>query len=252
MLINPVKTKKIQSNKDDLLAILDSAVGKLTTNTIVVITSKIVSICEGSYIPVKEINDKKSLIISESEQYTVHNFASSKFIFTIKNNILIPSSGIDESNANQRYVLWPKDAQASANLIRQYLSSQNPELMVGVVITDSTCRPLSRGTSGICIAHSGFSALKNYIGKDDLFGRPMHVTQANLAAGIAAAAVLVMGEGTEQTPVCLVTDLRNIDFQDRDPTHEELEELYIPIEEDLFEPFLSGVEWARGGKYDGR
>ena len=33
-------------------------------------------------------------------------------------------------------------------------------------------------------------------------GRPFKMSQANVAAGLAAAAVVVMGEGSEQTPLC--------------------------------------------------
>ena len=123
-----------------------------------------------------------------------------------------------------------------------------------MVITDSTCHPLRRGTTGISLAHSGFYALKNYVGKPDLFGRPFSVSQANHAEGLAAAAVLAMGEGTEQTPLCIVSDLPFVNFNAENPHEDELKEINIPLKEDLFAPFLESVEWkkGKGGTANGR
>jgi F420-0:gamma-glutamyl ligase len=68
-----------------------------------------------------------------------------------------------------------------------------------------------------------------------------------VALGLAAAAVLAMGEGTEQTPIAIITDVSFVKFQQRDPTKEELEYFYIKNkEEDLFAPFLNAVKWQKG------
>lgn len=119
---------------------------------------------------------------------------------------------------------------------------------LSVVITDSTCRPLRRGVSGIAIAFSGFKPLRDYVGEPDLFGRPFRVSQSDLAGGLAATAVLVMGEGTESTPMALLGELNFIDFVPRDPTADELASLRIPLDEDLFAPFLQAVTWLPGGR----
>jgi dihydrofolate synthase / folylpolyglutamate synthase len=58
--------------------------------------------------------------------------------------------------------------------------------------------------------------------------------------------VLQMGEGAEQTPIALLTELSFVHFQDRDPTAEELATVIIPLEEDLFAPFLASVQWRTG------
>jgi F420-0:gamma-glutamyl ligase len=68
-----------------------------------------------------------------------------------------------------------------------------------------------------------------------------------VANGLAASAVVVMGEGTEQTPIVLMSDLPFIDFQDRNPNQEELEALTISRDEDLYAPFLNGADWKKGG-----
>ena len=89
--------------------------------------------------------------------------------------------------------------------------------------------------------------MNDYVGTPDLFGRTLNVSSSNVAAGIAAAAVVAMGEGTEQTPLCIVEDVPFVDFQRRDPTPAELAALVIPPGEDLFGPFLNAVEWRTGG-----
>jgi len=117
---------------------------------------------------------------------------------------------------------------------------------VGVIISDSTSRPLRRGITGIVLAHSGFLALKNYVGKPDLFDRPFNLSQADIAGGLAASAVLQMGEGNEQTPIAILSDLPFVQFQDRNPNNDELNEINLTLEDDLFAPFLTVVKWEKG------
>src|SRR3981081_676973 len=92
-------------------------------------------------------------------------------IFTVVGNTLMPNAGIDESNAGDVYVLWPREPQATANKVRNYLCERFGLSHIGVVITDSTTRPLRWGVGGVAIAHSGFREINDYRGKDDLFGR---------------------------------------------------------------------------------
>jgi F420-0:gamma-glutamyl ligase len=155
-------------------------------------------------------------------------------------------AGIDESNGDGYYILWPKDSQQSANAIREYLVQKFGVRDVGVVITDSTSQPLRRGTCGIALAHSGFAALRDYMDQPDIFGRRMHVTHANITGGVAAAAVLAMGEGNEQTPLALLRDLPVVEFQARNPTADELAMTTLSLEDDLFAPFLTAVDWLPG------
>lgn len=245
MIVTTVKTDKITAGALTLQALLDTAISDLTEGSIVAITSKVVSLCENNVVPMDSM-DKEELIVKESNYYLPATLSKYGYHFTITDNTLISVAGIDESNGNGHYILWPKDSQATANTIRAYLRQRFNLQRVGVVITDSTCHPLRRGTNGILLAHSGFSALNNYVGKPDLFGKPFSVSQADVAGGIAAAAVLQMGEGTEQTPIAILTDLPFVQFQDHDPSPEELKETTISLEDDLFAPFLSSVEWKKG------
>ena len=105
---------------------------------------------------------------------------------------------------------------------------------------------MRRGSTGITLAHSGFSALNDYIGKPDLFGRPFTVSLADVADGLAAAAVLQMGEGRERTPIAILSDLPFVEFQNHDPKKSELKKMTISLADDLFGPFLSSVKWQKG------
>lgn len=245
MKIKAIKTGKISAGDKDILSLLNEFLPNLGEGEVVVIASKIVSLCENNVIPIGSIN-KKRLVIEESNQYLPRSLSKYGYYFTITDNTLIPMAGIDESNGNGNYVLWPKNAQKSANEIRKWLQNRFKLKRVGVLISDSTCQPLRRGTTGISLAHCGFLGLTNYIGLPDLFARPLDVTQANIAGGLAAAAVLAMGEGAEQTPICVISDVPFVKFQSRNPTADELAEINIPLEEDLFAPFLSAVPWKQG------
>lgn len=246
MRVTAIRTAKVQPG-DNLFELLDSAITDLAEASVVVVTSKIVSLAEGNVVAFDE-TDKKDLITSEAELYLPDNMSKYGHKFTITKNTLIASAGIDESNGGGYYVLWPKDAQASANAIRQHLSERFKLANVGVVITDSTCQPLRRGATGIILAHSGFKALRNYIGQPDIFGRPFEVSQANVAGGLAAAAVVTMGEGAEQTPLAMISDVPFVEFQPRDPSADELKEINISLDEDLFAPFLKNAPWQPGHK----
>jgi F420-0:gamma-glutamyl ligase len=98
----------------------------------------------------------------------------------------------------------------------------------------------------VSIAHSGFAALNNYIGKPDIFGRIMQMTKANVADALAESAVAVMGEGSEQTPLALIEDLPFVRFQKRNPTPNELNALSISMDNDLYAPLLTRGPWKKG------
>ncbi len=226
--------------------LLDQVV-KLPENSVLAITSKVVSICENNVIPVKDA-DEKELIKKEADYYLPFDTSKYNYNFTIKNRTLISNAGIDESNGGGMFVLWPKDPQKAANEIRKYLKDKFGLNNLGVIISDSTLTPLRLGTMGIAIAHSGFAAANNYVGKPDLFGRPFKVSQSNVAGGLAAAGAVVMGEATEQTPIVIIEDVPFVEFQDRDPTREELDEIRISPEDDIFAPLINSVKWLPGDK----
>jgi coenzyme F420-0:L-glutamate ligase/coenzyme F420-1:gamma-L-glutamate ligase len=98
---------------------------------------------------------------------------------------------------------------------------------------------------GTCLAHCGFKQLADYRGKKDLFGRKIKFVQLNVAEAIASAAVLEMGEVAEQMPLALVEEIKHIEFQDHEPTQQELQALRIELEDDVYGPFLKSVPWVK-------
>ena len=248
MKVTSIRTERITAGATELLPLLEQMIPDVEDGSVIAITSKIVSLCEGRVIPLDKI-DKDELVVRESDLYLPASVSKYRHHFTITNNTLIPMAGIDESNGDGQYVLWPADVQATASQVRAWAKQQFGLSRIGVIITDSTCHPLRRGTNGIMLGYSGFRALNDYVGRPDLFGRPFAVSQADVAGGLAAAAVLQMGEGAEQTPIAILTDLPFVDFQDRDPTAAELASVIIPLDEDLFAPFLTSVPWQKGTRH---
>lgn len=246
MNVNPLKTRKVTAGSVSIFDFLDESIKDLSEKSVVAISSKVVSICEGRVVPLDSIK-KDDLVAQESERYLPRHTSKHGFSFTITQNTLIASAGIDESNSDGNFVLWPKDPQKSANTIREYLADRFDLKNVGVVITDSTCMPLRWGAVGIALAYSGFKATNDYASKKDLFGRKLVFGKTAVASGLAASAVLAMGEGAEQTPIVIIGGLESIQFQPRNPTAEELKYFSIQdTDEDLFYPFLSKATWKKG------
>ncbi|MEP7167136.1 MAG: coenzyme F420-0:L-glutamate ligase [Candidatus Woesebacteria bacterium] len=242
MIVTPIKTTPIRANERTLIVLIDTYISDFHEREVLVITSKIVSLCEGNVVSGDADRDK--LVASEADFYVADKNPYG-FHMTIKNNTMIASAGIDLSNGDGQYVLWPKDVQKSANEIRTYLCTRFSLKEVGVLITDSHVTPLRWGTVGISLGHSGFEALNSYIGKPDIFGRKLKVTNSNIAEGLAAAAVVCMGEGDECTPLATIEQVPFVHFQDRNPTKEELQQLSISMEEDIFAPLLTAVDWKK-------
>lgn len=244
MIVTAIRTAAVKPG-DSLLKILHDALPSLPDHAVVAITSKIVAICEGSLVPI-EAGVKAALIYEQAERYLPPHGRYGVSI-TTKHRMLIANAGIDESNSQCNYVLWPADPQATTNSVRAYLRGRFGHDNLGVLVVDSKTTPLRWGVTGTALAHSGFAALNDYVGELDIFGRPFVFEKANIADGLAATAAVVMGEGAEQTPIAIIEDLPFVSFQSRDPTTKELADLTIALEDDLYSQLLTSVEWIRGG-----
>lgn len=238
MIIKSYRTEKITPGSN-FFSILDSSLPKLQEKDIVVVTSKIVSICQGRVV--KNTEDKQTLIRKEAEKY-IEEPSISRFhvTLTIKEGILIANSGIDESNAGGYFVLWPKKLFEEARKMWAYLREKHEVKNLGVLITDSRLVPLRWGTLGIGLSWCGFEPLKDYIGTPDIFGRKLRVTKQNLVDGLAAAAVTVMGEGNEQTPLAVIGNA---------PVRFSASQASVRIhpKDDMFAPLIDSSKWQAGG-----
>lgn len=244
MKLTPIKTVPVEANAHDLLAFVDEYVPVMPEHAIVAISSKVVSLCEGRVVKTGEVS-KADLARREAQYFLPPELNPYGVTVTVNRDIMIASAGIDESNGGGYLVLWPEDPQASANRIREHLRVKFG-YEVGVLITDSRLTVMRRGTIGLGLTHSGFKGLRNYVGTPDVFGSyDLKYTFASIIDGLAAAAVVVMGEGDECTPIVVMEDLDFVEFQDRNPTPEELRQLRIPLEEDVYSEMLKLVPWDK-------
>lgn len=244
----PVRTPKVLPNQKSLAQLLNENIKNLEDGSIIAITSKIVSLCEGRAVATDK-TDKDELMRGEAELYYPAESNRYRHHFTITRGTILGASGIDESNGDGYYVLLPDDVQSTANTMRQYLKTKFGLKNLGVMITDSASIPLRLGAVGVCLAYSGFEPIKDYRGTPDLFGREFKIERANLAEGLAAAAVLAMGEGDEQTPLCVISGCPLISFRKEDPSAEELSSVFLSLDEDLFAPFINNGQWQKGGRF---
>lgn len=250
MKIRAIKTHKITTEDKNILDVIDKYITSLTDGSIVAVTSKIVAICEGRVVKVDD-TDKDQLIKQESQYFIPRDRNKYHVALTVTDNLLTASAGIDESNGNGFYVLWPENSYHSANQIRHFLRKKFNLKNLGVIISDSKTMPLKWGVTGTSIGHSGFKALDDLIGTEDIFGRPLMMTKVNIAENLAAAATLLMGEGQEQQPLTIIEDLPFVKFVENNPSAEEIEEMKISLEDDIYAPFLTAAKWEKGEKYNG-
>ncbi|MBI2707680.1 MAG: putative folate metabolism gamma-glutamate ligase [Proteobacteria bacterium] len=243
MQVEAIKTHRIEL-RDSLEEIFDLYIPSLEEQTIVAITSKIISICQGRVIE-KSGCSKEELIKQEADAILQNAPNPYGICLTIKDNILIPSAGIDESNGSGIYILYPQEVQEVAQAIWTYLRTKHNIDHLGIIITDSHTTPMRRGVVGIALGWCGFEPLFSYVGKPDIYGQPLRVTQINLLDALATSVVLIMGEGNEQTPLAVIKNAPKISFLKRPPTLEEKESVIMSIEDDLYAPLLLTGSWVK-------
>lgn len=248
MIVKPVKTQVVTAGSISLNELLDKNISELDEGAVVAITSKVAAICEGRVVPIGSV-DKQELVRQESEYYLDPGLNKYGFSFAISHGTLVPLAGIDESNGDGNYILWPADPYKTARDCRDFLAAKFGLDNIGVILTDSTARPLHYGTEGVAIGFAGFKPINDYVGQDDLFGRPFKVSMANIPDALASTAVLTMGEGTEQTPIAVIEDVPFVQFDNSSPTEAELKQFFVSHQEDdLFKPFLQNAPWQKGGQ----
>ncbi|MCA9354628.1 MAG: coenzyme F420-0:L-glutamate ligase [Candidatus Kaiserbacteria bacterium] len=236
MQIIGIKTRVLQPPKDDLFSVLDESLTDVQEGDVVCVSSKVVAINEGRCVA-KEVFDKEAHIAAEAQVMIPRPYWHAPL--TITNNVFVSSAGVDQSNSDGYYTLLPQDPFVSAEAVYTYLKKRFNLKNIGVIITDSRSEPCRFGAVGAAIGFWGVSPLHDHIGREDLFGRKIRVERSNIVDGIAAAAVVVMGEVDECTPVAIVRavpDLRFAEGNQRD-------QLFCPFAEDtfrvLYEDFLT-------------
>ena len=232
---------------DDITNIIIESVKKnnesLRENDIVVITHKIISKAEGKIIDLTKIvpsEESKNissqtgkdprlveLIISQSSE--IVKIEREIIITETKHGFVCANGGIDTSNvgkSSNHVTLLPDDPDKSARKIRDDINSRT-NVTVGVIISDTFGRPFRTGQVNIAIGIAGLDPIKSYIGKLDMYGNVLRITEIAIADEIASAAELVMGKSS-RVPVTIV---RGYDFTSYDSSISKLMRLK---KDDLF------------------
>lgn len=230
--IIPIPIQDDISDGDDIADLIIQSLKEknesLQENDVVVITHKIISKAEGKTTDLTKIVPSEEsikisshtrkdprlveLIISQSK--TIVKIEHDIIITETKHGFICANAGIDTSNVGKmpnHVILLPDDPDESARKIRNSIISRT-NVSVGLVISDTFGRPFRKGQVNIAIGVAGIDPVKSYIGKKDMYGNILKVTEIAVVDEIASAAELVMGKSS-RVPVTIV---RGYDFTSYD------------------------------------
>ena len=220
----------------------------LADGDVLVLAQKIVSKAEGRMVNLSQIlpspaaidlardveKDPRLVELVLQESNLVLRKRPGTIIVEHRLGFVCANAGIDHSNVHGEagapedwVLLLPKDADASAQAIRQRLETASGARL-GVLIIDSHGRAWRIGTVGTTIGLAGMPGVADLRGMPDLFDYHLQITQVGVADELAAAASLVMGQAAEGTPVIHV---RGFPYPLREAS---LGEILRPHEQDLF------------------
>jgi coenzyme F420-0:L-glutamate ligase/coenzyme F420-1:gamma-L-glutamate ligase len=194
---------------DDLSAAVAAAAPWLRDGDVVVVTSKVVSKCEGRLVPAPEAAESRDRLrrkLVEAEAVRVLARRGHTLITENRLGVVQAASGVDGSNvAATELALLPVDPDTSAATLRAGLH-ERLGVTVATVITDTMGRAWRNGQTDAAVGSAGLLVLHSYAGAVDGHGNHLEVTEVAVADEIAAAADLVKGKLTA-IPVAVVRGL---------------------------------------------
>ena len=241
--IIPVKIDKEIEQNDDISELILSSTSKpeIRDNDILIVTQKIISKQEGHVVQLSTVTPtllatgigseygKDPRIVQKilDESRRIVRLNGGIIITETIHGFVCANSGVDESNVKHGYVtLLPKDANASAQRLRELIMKKTGK-SIAVVISDTFGRPFRMGQTNGAIGFAGISAIADYIGTKDTFGRILHSTEIAIVDEICSASELVMGKSLN-TPIAIVRNYKFNDFKN------EMNYLLRSKDEDLF------------------
>ena len=226
LILKSIKEKKESLKENDVIVITHKIISKSEGRTIDL--TKIIPSEESKNISYRTGKDPKlvELIISQSNE--IIKIQRDIIITETKHGFVCANSGIDTSNVEKsnHVVLLPVDPDKSAREIRNYIKSR-AKTNVAVIISDTFGRPFRKGQVNVAIGVAGIDPIKSYMGKSDMYGNILRVTEIAIADEIASAAELVMGKSL-RVPVTIV---RGYDFSFNDAS---ISKLTRAKKDDLF------------------
>ncbi|WP_458319815.1 coenzyme F420-0:L-glutamate ligase [Mycolicibacterium brisbanense] len=198
---------------DDLAGAIAAAAPWLRDGDVLVVTSKVVSKCEGRIVDAPADPEERDTLrrkLIDSEAVRVLARKGRTLITENAIGLIQAAAGVDGSNVGStELALLPVDPDGSAAALRDALRDRLG-VTVAVVITDTMGRAWRNGQTDFAIGASGLSVLHGYAGAMDRHGNELVVTEVAVADEIAAAADLVKGKLTA-IPVAVV---RGLDLAD--------------------------------------
>mgnify|MGYP001575731407 FL=1 len=226
--ITPVQISKDVEQHDNIIELLISSPSKpeIKNGDILVITQKIISKQEGNIVDLSTVmpsllaigiaspygKDPRVVEIILSQSKRIVRMNNGVIITETTQGFICANAGIDESNVKNGYVtLLPKNADDTAKKLKDQIFQKTGK-DVAVVISDTFGRPFREGQTNCAIGIAGISAISDYVGTKDTFGKTLHVTAIAIVDEICSAAELVMGKALN-TPIAIV---RNYKYQKSD------------------------------------
>ncbi len=158
---------------DDLAAAIAAAAPWLQDNDIVVVTSKVMSKCEGRIVDAPldpEARDTLRRKLIDAEAVRVLARKGRTLITENALGIVQAAAGVDGSNVDAaELALLPVDPDASAAALRSGLRDRLG-VTVGVVVTDTMGRAWRTGQTDAAIGAAGLTVLHGYEGSHDRHG----------------------------------------------------------------------------------
>ena len=215
---------------DDLSAAVAAAAPWLRDSDVVVVTSKVVSKCEGRLVAAPEDPEERDQLrrkLVDDEAVRVLARKGRTLITENRIGLVQAAAGVDGSNVGRtELALLPVDPDGSAATLRAGLR-ERLGVDVAVVITDTMGRAWRNGQIDAAVGAAGLTVLHGYSGAIDRYGNELVVTEIAVADEVAAAADLVKGKLTAM-PVAIV---RGLTVTDDGST---ARQLLRPGPEDLF------------------
>ncbi|MBV9353793.1 MAG: coenzyme F420-0:L-glutamate ligase [Mycobacterium sp.] len=194
---------------DDLAAAVAQAAPWLRDGDIIVVTSKVVSKCEGRLVAAPEQLEERDRLrrkLIDLEAVRVLARKGRTLITENRLGLVQAAAGVDGSNVGAaELALLPVDPDASAAALRAGLR-ERLGVTVAVVITDTMGRAWRNGQTDVAVGAAGLAVLHGYAGALDMHGNELIVTEIAVADEVAAAADLVKGKLTA-IPVAVVRGL---------------------------------------------
>lgn len=215
----PLRTPVIKPGDDLVGALVRAAggAGGFKEGDVVVVSSKAVSSWQGRLLELGGISPSKRALSLARRSGLEPSFVEVVLreadrvlgctrgaILTLKDGLLLANAGVDCSNVPPGKVsLLPANPPQTARRIAQEITRRTGA-RVGVIISDSTVRPMRKGTVGQALGWFLIGPVEDCRGRPDLFGRRLKITFRAVADQLATAAQLLMGEAGERVPAVLV------------------------------------------------